>query len=216
MLDSNRGNKMKKLDLVIDAINASIKKRVEKSLIKNMNIFLQNQISAYRLMRCIKSRDSQFVILAGRPRTGKTNTLIKLAIDLEKERNETCAFFTDDKKIEGFSNNSIRVFNINMPVEKMKKHVLKIQKTNPLRVVFIDCVQLIGKSKVYRSHNEHIADVVQKLNQMSKSLNITIVAAAQLHKSTINDLSTASDFREITDTSCIDRFLIFNRIETRV
>lgn len=94
--------------------------------------------------------------------------------------NQINAFYNKSK----FGKENILIADNNSKsIELLKEHCEYIVINKNINVVFIDYIQEITTDEHYNKNKDKIAHVIRELKQLAKKLNIVIVAASQLNRS---------------------------------
>jgi replicative DNA helicase len=109
-------------------------------------------------------------------------------------------FFNEAKKIAKIRNNDITVISSNVSsVTDIFQKTNALRKNNRCDIIYVDYVNMLLNSLSRMTTAEKLAQIALDLKNLSKSLNIPVIAAAQWNKSE-SDVKYSKAIRETADT----------------
>lgn len=128
----------------------------------------------------------RIITVAGRPAVGKTAFTVSLLEEAVKERNAEVVYFSLERNEDDFrnsfnlTNNSIKIIDNAVTIDEIENVCTRIKAERSLDIIVVDYLQLIELKNVGISAKDRFSIVLDRLLNLSKALNITILTISQL------------------------------------
>lgn len=128
----------------------------------------------------------RIITVAGRPAMEKTAFAVSLLEEAVKERNADVVYFSLERNEDDFRNsfnltdNSIKIIDNAVTIDEIENVCTRIKAERSLDIIVVDYLQLIELKNVGISAKDRFSIVLDRLLNLSKELNITILTISQL------------------------------------
>lgn len=129
-------------------------------------------------------------LIGGRPGMGKTTMAFQLATEaqlptayfsLEMKRDQLLLRHATGKCPEWIHLDD----TASMTVETVRSKVRKLEKSQKIRWVIIDYLQLVSSSQPYPNREDEIVNIIKELKKMAGELHVAVIVLTQLMRSVL-------------------------------
>ncbi len=155
-------------------------------------------------------RDGQFVIIGGRPGTGKTVMVDQIAMafaqrdepalicSLEMRREEIAERYAQTIDRQALRQLPIQIVDTAHSLPKIASLIRLAKRRDNIQLAIVDYLQLVESGNRSSNRERQVAEVSRTLKRLAMELNIPVIAASQLNRGMEHDnrKPRLSDLRE--------------------